>query len=113
MANLGQVLAKKRKENGWSFRDAEKATGISNAHLVQIENGTIARPSPTVLYALAEGYGLEYEELMRLAGHVEPSRDTRVGVALRALHGLSPEKQDEAVRYLLRLQRRERADRAK
>lgn len=113
MATLAQVLAKKRKEYEWSFRDAEKATGINNAHLVQIENGTIARPSPTVLYALAEGYGLEYEELMRLAGHLEPARDARVGVALRALHGLSPEKQDEAVKYLLRMQRNDRADRTK
>jgi transcriptional regulator with XRE-family HTH domain len=111
MPTLAEVLIEKRKEKNWSLRDAERAIGIHNAHLAQIENGTIARPSPTLLYSLAEAYGLEFKELMRLAGHVEQDAGSRAGAALRALHGLSPEKQEEAVKYLIRLQKDERKDR--
>lgn len=103
MTTLAEVLIQKRKEKNWSLRDAEKATGIHNAHLAQIEKGTIARPSPTLLYSLAEAYDVSFEELLRLAGHVEQGAGSRVGAALRALNGLSPDKQEEAVRYLLRL----------
>lgn len=111
MPTLAEVLIQGRMKRNWSLRDAEKATGIHNAHLVQIEKGTIARPSPTLLYSLAEAYGLDFEELMRLAGHVREDSGTRVGAALRALHGLSPEKQEEAVRFLMRLRDDERKDR--
>ena len=103
---LGQALARARGGKDWSLREVEKRTGIQNAHLAQIENGTIARPSPTILMTLADLYGLEWDELMRLAGHLQTAPRSPTAVALRALKGLSPEQQAEALRYLKELARR-------
>jgi transcriptional regulator with XRE-family HTH domain len=107
MPTLAEVLVEARNNKHWSLRDAERETGIHNAHLVQIEKGTIARPSPTLLLALSDSYGVGFDLLMKLAGHTHQDTSHRLGAALRALNGLTPEKQDEAVEFLIRLQREE------
>ena len=79
--DLGEKLAAAREGKKWSLREVERRTGIHNAHLSQIETGTIERPAPNVLWALAEVYDIDLQDLLRLAGHVEAaaSRDTRIG----------------------------------
>src|ERR1017187_7552855 len=98
---LGQKLAQARAEKGWSLREAERRTGIHNAHLSQIETGGIERPAPNVLWALAEVYGLDLQELLRLAGHVEAAASATprsvVGAALRTMGDLTPEQQRQAL----------------
>ena len=79
--DLGDKLAAAREGKKWSLREVERRTGIHNAHLSQIETGTIERPAPNVLWALAEVYDLDLQDLLRLAGHVEAaaSAHARVG----------------------------------
>ena len=76
---LGQCLASIRDDRGLSQRDVEKATDkvVSNAYLSQIENDQIKKPSPNILYALAELYGISYENLTERAGFVVPTRSAR------------------------------------
>ncbi len=106
---LGQMLRKSREDLGLHLRDVERATGIHNAHLSQIENGTIKRPEPHILWKLAAFYQLEYRSLLRLAGHVTPTdrpqRSVRA-VAFQALDDLSPEEQRAVVDYMERLIRK-------
>lgn len=114
MANaLGNLLKRERTERGWSLRDVEEKTGIHNAHLSQIESGAIARPAANLLFTLAAVYDLRYEELMRLAGHLQPesrsqTRRSLQGAALHALEELTPREQRQVIEYMKSL-RRERA----
>jgi len=108
---LGDKLAAARNRRGWTLRDVEHRTGIHNAHLSQIEKGSIERPAPNILWTLAELYEeLNYEELLRLAGHVEAAKaagpkGSPVGAALRAMGDLSREEQLDVVHYIERLRK--------
>src|ERR1700751_458738 len=68
---LGQGLRMARGLRKLSLRDVEKATGISNPYLSQLENDQINKPSPFFLHKLAALYGIGYELLMEAAGYVE------------------------------------------
>jgi HTH-type transcriptional regulator, competence development regulator len=104
---LGQYLASIRDDRGLSQRDVEKKTNkvVSNAYLSQIENDQIKKPSPNILNALAELYGVAYEELMDRAGFAVPIRSNdgsqRHGrVPTFAGHNLTSEEEAELVQYL-------------
>ena len=100
---LSTALAKRRHELGLSLRDVEQATGISNAHVSQIETGAIERPAPNLLYELATVYQLDFKKLLRLAGLTKrnnSARGARLNAAFRALEDLTPTQQADAVAYL-------------
>jgi len=114
---LGQYLASIREDRDLSQRDVEKATNklVSNAYLSQIENDQIKKPSPNILHALAELYGIPYEDLMERAGFVVPTR-SRTGaqqrhgrVATFAGHNLTSEEEAELVKFLGYLRSRKRS----
>jgi transcriptional regulator with XRE-family HTH domain len=54
------------------LREIEEATGksVSNAYLSQLEKGHIKKPSPNILYSLANVYSVPYETLMEKAGYI-------------------------------------------
>lgn len=110
MTTLGQRLRAARIERGWSLRQAEDATGIHNAHLSQIETGTITRPGQPMLWTLAETYGLDYAELLQLAGHTTTDSDAQTkrqlaGALLRGLEDLNEDDQLELLAQLEELRR--------
>ena len=114
---LGQYLASIRDDRGLSQRHVEKATDkvVSNAYLSQIENDQIKKPSPNILHALAELYGISYENLMERAGFVVPTR-SRAGAEQRhgrvptfAGHNLTAEEEAELVKFLGYLRSRKRS----
>ncbi len=104
---LGKRLGEARAALGWSLREVERRTGINNAHLVQIEKGGIERPDPNILWTLATVYDVDFEELMRLAGHVEERGTSRpvFSAALRALGELTPDQQRQALEFMAQLRR--------
>jgi transcriptional regulator with XRE-family HTH domain len=110
--SLAQILREARQRRGMSLRDVERDTGIRNAHLSQLETGTIGKPEMALLWELAVLYGLDFDELLRLAGHAGAASGGRgrMTVALRALGELSPEDQAEALRYMAELKRRRAAE---
>ena len=105
---LGQYLASIRDDRGYSQRHVEKATNkvVSNAYLSQIENDQIKKPSPNILHALAELYGISYEDLMERAGFVVPTRSRPGGeqrhgrVATFAGHNLTSEEEAQLHQFL-------------
>jgi HTH-type transcriptional regulator, competence development regulator len=107
--DLGDVLAAARREQQWSLREVERRTGIHNAHLSQIETGAIERPAPNVLWALAEVYGLDLQDLLRLAGHVEAATSATpgsvVGAALRTMGDLTEDEQRQVLQYMQELRK--------
>jgi transcriptional regulator with XRE-family HTH domain len=112
---LGQYLASIRQARRLTLRQVEEATNkeVSNAYLSQIENGKIQQPSPNVLYALSEIYGIDYGQLMERAGHVIPTQNRGQGerhgrVATFAEHNLTPAEEAELMEYLQFIRRKKR-----
>lgn len=104
---LGQYLASIRKDRGFTLREVEERTNkqVSNAYLSQLENKKIEKPSPNILHALAELYGVSFERLMEMAGYVSPSakrtQEERHGrIATFAEHNLTPDEEQELMQYL-------------
>jgi transcriptional regulator with XRE-family HTH domain len=105
--SLHEYLASVRAAKQMSLRDVEEATDnrVSNAYLSQLERGKITKPSPNVLHSLAKVYGVRYETLMEKAGYIMASDDRadtqRHGrVATFAKEHLTPEEEEELIRYL-------------
>ena len=73
---LGQYLASIRADRRMTLRQVEEATNkeVSNAYLSQIENDKIQQPSPNVLHALSEIYGIDYSQLMEKAGYITSTK---------------------------------------
>lgn len=85
-APLGRTLKSIREVAGRSLKAVAGPAGISPAYLMKLERGEVASPSPHVLHRLAAALGVEYVELMRLAGYVVPEAgDRRFGALAQAL----------------------------
>jgi HTH-type transcriptional regulator, competence development regulator len=112
---LGKRLRAAREEAGLSLRQVQEATGIHNAHLSQVESGAITRPEMSMLFELASLYGIDYTELLVLAGYAEEDdtsgrQRSRMSAAMRAMGELSPKEQNEVLDYMAKLlNRRTRA----
>lgn len=68
-AKLQNLLGMARRARGATLREVERATGISNAYLSQLETGAVNEPSPKKLEALANYFGIPYEALMKACGY--------------------------------------------
>jgi len=69
---LGEFLKYLREKRGISLKDVEKATGIPNAYLSQLETGTRKKlPSPERLRLIADYYNVTMQELLKEAGYLQ------------------------------------------
>jgi HTH-type transcriptional regulator, competence development regulator len=103
---LGQGLKLARELRKLSLRDVEKATGISNPYLSQLENNKINKPSPFYLHKLASLFGIDYEMLMEAAGYVQRKSvangepKTLAGAALFSTEKLTSDEELQLADYL-------------
>jgi transcriptional regulator with XRE-family HTH domain len=110
-SELGALLCDLRTAKGLSLREVEDAAdkAISNAYLSQLENGKIRKPSPNVLYSLAEVYAVPYDTLMEKAGYLLPKENgsgQRKRLAAFAIDDLTAEEEEELLKYLAFLRSR-------
>lgn len=112
---LAEELRRIRGIKNVSLREVDKATGISNAYLSQLERGNATNPSPSILYKLAQFYNVPYESLMESAGYLKKSitGKTRKPSALQAAlmsANLTDEESQMVAQYIefLRTQRKKR-----
>ncbi len=106
---LGEVLQAAREAKQLSLRAVEKATGVSNAYLSQVESGKIKQPSPTILHKLSELYEVSYADLLALAGHPVPGEDIGADTSHRSLDrfgAVTPDEEQALVEYLAFLRSR-------
>lgn len=110
MTTLAQMLRDRRDDLGLSLREVERITGVSNAHLSQIETGKIERPEVSLLFQLADAYDLDLVDLMRLGGHLSSagagSERALMAAALRAVGELPVHQKAEALSFIRRLARK-------
>lgn len=106
---LGAYLRAVRTGLNMTLRDVEAASEqeVSNAYLSQLENGKIGKPAPQILYALAQTYGIVYEDLMERAGYLaknKMNRDANIhqhgSAATFALSNLTSEEEAELLKHL-------------
>jgi HTH-type transcriptional regulator, competence development regulator len=103
MRQLGRTLIGARERKGLTLRDVERATGVSNAYLSQLENEKIKAPSPNVLHKLAALYEVPYTALMLQAGYPGAESAEIIGDAVRLAARLgptSPDEEDALAEYL-------------
>ena len=101
--NLGSFLRGSREQRSFTLRAVEKATGVSNAYLSQLESGKIRQPSPLILHKLAQLYEMPYMLLLEKAGYPAPMSDTSAGqpvVVDSRLGPISSDEESELRRYL-------------
>ena len=89
-----------------SISAVAKEADISTAYLQKLEVDDVRKPSPNVLYSLSEVLGIDYAELMRLAGYMVPNHTQSRRRRNELTHALSSEEltEDEAeilAEYLL------------
>ena len=58
---LGELLAIARECKGWTLRDLEKTSGVSNALISQIETGKVEDPGFSNVVRLVEALGVSLE----------------------------------------------------
>lgn len=58
---LGELIAIGRECRGWSQRDLERETGISNALICQIETGKVKDPRFSTVVRIVEALGISME----------------------------------------------------
>lgn len=119
MANrLGQELRNIRTAKGFSLREVERETEISNAYLSQLENGDVKNPSPHKLRDLASFYDVPYEALLKAAGYIDApgiarrpkSRSTAFQSAILGAN-LSPEEETAVAAFISSLRRQTKKQR--
>ena len=69
---LGSELQKVRKMKGLSLSAVAKPAGVSATYLQKLERDQVESPSPHRLGKVAEVLGLDYADVLRLAGYPVP-----------------------------------------
>ncbi len=104
------ILTRALEERNWSYRELAERAGLSTATVGTHVLGQKV-PGPASLRKYARALGLPANRLLIIAGHAEPSRDSRP-LELDALHErldevwgeLSRESQINLSRYILGLE---------
>lgn len=100
--SLGEYLKKIRKIKNYTLRKVEKMSGgkISNAYLSQIERGYVKKPSPNILFLLAEIYGDSYERLMNLSGYISCRGSEELKPSPSIFMNLTKEDEEKLIEYM-------------
>ena len=97
---FGEFVKAQRRLAQVSQRNLARMSGVSDSYLSQIERGNY-RPSPQVVKALAQAFGLKPEQLYTMLGFMdeetEPTRPT-VEQAIQLDPKLEPAQKDALIR---------------
>jgi transcriptional regulator with XRE-family HTH domain len=107
METLGSTLKNARKAIGFTLRQVEESTGISNAYLSQLENDKIKSPSANILYKLSSLYKIPLNDLLGNAGIIENEKksessdhDEFMSNIAFSSEDLTPDERKEVLKYL-------------
>jgi transcriptional regulator with XRE-family HTH domain len=97
---FGEFVKAQRRLAQVSQRNLARMSGVSDSYLSQIERGNY-RPSPQVVKALAQAFGLKPEQLYTMLGFMdEEKEDSRPTVeqAIQLDPKLEPTQKDALIR---------------
>jgi len=105
VAEMGDTLRQRRLELGWSMRTLEAASGVDDAVISRIENGSIAQPRLDKITKIAAALGLDPMNVISTATN-GPATQAPLAVYLTArFPGLPLEAVDRIERYIERVLR--------
>ena len=100
LAAFGEFVKAQRRLAQVSQRNLARMSGVSDSYLSQIERGNY-RPSPQVVKALAQAFGLKPEQLYTMLGFMDDEKaDGRPTVeqAIQLDPKLEPAQKDALIR---------------
>jgi transcriptional regulator with XRE-family HTH domain len=109
---FGSHIKAIRESLGLTLRDVEERTdrAVKNGYLSQIEKGLINRPSPAILYQIAQVYQISYQALLVRVGHRVPDEGDRpqlpLGLPLDLVGDLTEEERKDLLEYVAYLRHR-------
>lgn len=108
MSELSEKLKQARVLNGFTLRQVEEVTGVSNAYLSQLENGKIKKPSATVLYKLANLYNVTLDSLLH--GIIKNSQGFSINDSAELKpYNITPDEGKQLLEYLAFLRYRKKS----
>lgn len=72
MSEFGEYIKKIRKKRGLTINQLALYSGISSSQLSRIETGKRGVPKPSTIEKLSTSLKVDYNELMRIAGYIDP-----------------------------------------
>ena len=96
---FGEFVKAQRHLAQVSLRNLAKMSGVSDSYLSQIERGNY-RPSPQVVKALAQAFGLKPEQLYTMLGFMEEAEGASANVeqAIQLDPRLEPAQKEALIR---------------
>lgn len=97
---FGEFVKAQRRLAQVSQRNLARMSGVSDSYLSQIERGNY-RPSPQVVKALAQAFGLKPEQLYTMLGFMDEEKETSrptVEQAIQLDPKLEPAQKDALIR---------------
>ena len=97
---FGEFVKAQRRLAQVSQRNLARMSGVSDSYLSQIERGNY-RPSPQVVKALAQAFGLKPEQLYTMLGFMGEEKDAShptVEQAIQLDSRLEPAQKDALIR---------------
>jgi len=97
---FGEFVKAQRRLAQVSQRNLARMSGVSDSYLSQIERGNY-RPSPQVVKALAQAFGLKPEQLYTMLGFMDDEKDDSrptVEQAIQLDPKLEPAQKDALIR---------------
>jgi transcriptional regulator with XRE-family HTH domain len=97
---FGEFVKAQRRLAQVSQRNLARMSGVSDSYLSQIERGNY-RPSPQVVKALAQAFGLKPEQLYTMLGFMDDENDggkPTVEQAIQLDPKLEPAQKDALIR---------------
>lgn len=77
--NLGELLAVARECKGWTIRELETASGVSNALISQIETRKVKDPGFSTVIRLVDALGLSWDRVVKAGRPFNPNLALREG----------------------------------
>ena len=97
---FGEFVKAQRRLAQVSQRNLARMSGVSDSYLSQIERGNY-RPSPQVVKALAQAFGLKPEQLYTMLGFMDEETDATQPTVEQAIQldaKLEPAQKDALIR---------------
>ena len=100
LAAFGEFVRAQRRLAQVSQRSLARMAGVSDSYLSQLERGNY-RPSPQVVSALAQAFGMQPKQLYMMLGFIDDDEaDTvpKVEQAIQLDERLAPEQKETLIR---------------
>lgn len=96
--SFGDELKKIRESRGMTVNQLAMYSGVSSASISRYETGDRGIPKPPTLEKLSKGLKIDYNELMKIAGHLRGEDDAKKEAAEKLAEYLELDLTNEEIK---------------